>query len=131
MTVRSPGAGGPGEALVETLRTWGPAVAVMAAIFALSSRPSLPVPPGYDDKVAHAVAYGTLARRDRARAHADVANWIESAAGARQREFADLLAHHLGLAYEGALADPESSEDRREELRRRSLEAALAASADA
>jgi VanZ family protein len=33
----------------------------MAAIFALSSRPSLPVPPGYDDKVAHAVAYGTLA----------------------------------------------------------------------
>ena len=30
------------------------------------------------------VAYGTLARRDRARAHADVAAWIESAAGERQ-----------------------------------------------
>ena len=77
------------------------------------------------------VAYGTLARRDRARAHADVAAWIESAAGERQPEFADLLAHHLGLAYEGALADPGVSADRRDELRRRSLHAALAASAEA
>jgi class 3 adenylate cyclase len=77
------------------------------------------------------VAYGTLARRDRARAHADVAAWIESAAGERQREFADLLAHHLGLAYEGALVDSGTSADRREQLRRRSLEAALAASAEA
>ena len=77
------------------------------------------------------VAYGTLARRDRARAHADVAAWIESAAGERQPEFADLLAHHLGLAYDGALADPGVSADRRDELRRRSLHAALAASAEA
>jgi class 3 adenylate cyclase len=77
------------------------------------------------------VAYGTLARRERARAHADVAAWIESAAGERQREFADLLAHHLGLAYEGALADPSTSEERREELRQKSLHAALAASAEA
>ena len=77
------------------------------------------------------VAYGTLARRDRARAHADVAAWIESAAGERQREFADLLAHHLGLAYEGSLADPGVSADRRDELRLRCLDAALAASAEA
>ncbi len=77
------------------------------------------------------VAYGTLARRDRGRAHADVAAWIESAAGERQREFADLLAHHLGLAYEGALVDPSVSEERRDELRQRSLHAALAASAEA
>ena len=77
------------------------------------------------------VAYGTLARRDRARAHADVAAWIERAAGERQREFADLLAHHLGLAYEGAVADPAAPADRREELRLRFLEAALAASAEA
>jgi len=77
------------------------------------------------------VAYGTLARRDRARAHADVADWIEAAAGERQREFADLLAHHLGLAYEGSLADAGVSPDRREELRRRSLHAALAASSEA
>ena len=77
------------------------------------------------------VAYGTLARRNRARAHAKVADWIESAAGERQREFADLLTHHLGLAYEGSLADPGVAPDEREELRRRSFEAALAASADA
>ena len=77
------------------------------------------------------VAYGTLARRDRARAHADVAAWIESAAGERQREFADLLAHHLGLAYEGSVADPAAPADRREELRLRFLEAALAASTEA
>jgi class 3 adenylate cyclase len=77
------------------------------------------------------VAYGTLSRRERARAHADVAAWIESAAGERQREFADLLAHHLGLAYEGSLADQSTSAERRDELRRRSLQAALAASAEA
>lgn len=47
--------------LVDTCWTWGPAVAVMSAIFLLSSRQALPVPPGYDDKVAHAVAYGALA----------------------------------------------------------------------
>ncbi len=77
------------------------------------------------------VAYGTLARRDRGRAHADVAAWIESAAGERQREFADLLAHHLGLAYEGSLSDSSVSEERRDELRQRSLHAALAASTEA
>ena len=61
----------------------------------------------------------------------DVAAWIESAAGERQREFADLLAHHLGLAYEGSVADPAAPADRREELRLRFLEAALAASTEA
>jgi class 3 adenylate cyclase len=77
------------------------------------------------------VAYGTLARRDRARAHADVAAWIESASGERQREFADLLAHHLAVAYEGSLTDPAVSRERRDELRRKALSAALAASAEA
>ena len=77
------------------------------------------------------VAYGTLARRDRAHAHADVATWIESAAGERQREFADLLAHHLGQAYEGFVTDPGIPDERREALRHKSLTAALAASAEA
>ena len=77
------------------------------------------------------VAYGTLARRDRARAHADVATWIESAAGERQREFADLLAHHLGQAYAGFVTDPGISDERREALRHKSVTAALAASAEA
>ena len=77
------------------------------------------------------VAYGTLARRDRARAHAAVAAWIESAAGARQREFADLLAHHYREAYEGGLADPGSSPEALDELRRKSLRALLEASSEA
>ena len=76
------------------------------------------------------VAYGTLSRRDRTGAHAAVASWIESAAGERQREFADLLAHHYREAYEGALAEPGGGE-RIEELRRKSFAALLAASAEA
>jgi hypothetical protein len=40
---------------------WGPPLAVMAAIFILSSLPRLPAPPGiFTDKHAHFVAYGVL-----------------------------------------------------------------------
>ena len=40
---------------------WGPAWAIMAAIFALSSMSTLPPSPGgMDDSVAHAAAYGLL-----------------------------------------------------------------------
>ena len=77
------------------------------------------------------VAYGTLSRRDRASAHALVAEWIESATGGRRREFADLLAHHYREAYEGAAADSASSPARVAELRERALDALLAASAEA
>ena len=77
------------------------------------------------------VAYATLSRRDRAGSHAAVADWIESAAGERRREFADLLAHHYREAYEGVLADPQASPERLEELRRKTLGALLAASTDA
>ena len=77
------------------------------------------------------VAYGTLSRRDRTNAHASVAEWIESAAGGRNREFADLLAHHYREAYEGALADPGSGDGQVEHLRRKTLDALLAASAEA
>ena len=77
------------------------------------------------------VAYGTLSRRDRTTAHAAVAAWIESAAGARNREFADLLAHHYREAYEGALADPGATPEQLEELRGKALRTLLAASAEA
>ncbi len=76
------------------------------------------------------VAYGTLARRDRASAHADVAAWIEAAAGERHREFADLLAHHYRGAYDGAQGDPEASPEKLETLRSKSLNALLTASAE-
>jgi class 3 adenylate cyclase len=45
------------------------------------------------------VAYESLPRRERQRAHAYVAEWIEQRAGERRREFADLLAHHYAQAY--------------------------------
>jgi class 3 adenylate cyclase len=76
------------------------------------------------------VAYGTLSRRDRTSAHATVAAWIESAAGERQREFADLLAHHYREAYEGAQADPDTSREKLENLRSKALDALLTASAE-
>jgi class 3 adenylate cyclase/tetratricopeptide (TPR) repeat protein len=77
------------------------------------------------------VAYGTLPRRERASAHAEVARWIEAASGERRREFGELLAHHYGEAYEGVLSDPDASPDEVESLRGRTLEALLAASSDA
>ena len=40
---------------------WLPALAWAGVIFMLSSQPVLPSPPGVNDKLAHAVAYGVLA----------------------------------------------------------------------
>ena len=45
------------------------------------------------------VAYESLPHRDRARAHSAVAEWIESTAGERRGEFAELLAYHYEEAY--------------------------------
>src|SRR5207244_11688932 len=52
------------------------------------------------------VAYGTLPRRERASAHAEVARWIEAVSGERRREFGELLAHHYRAADAGALSEP-------------------------
>jgi class 3 adenylate cyclase len=72
------------------------------------------------------VAYETLPRRERSRAHASVAEWIESTAGDRRGEFAELLAHHYEQAYLGA---PDSEQDVGpiEGLRSRAVEALLEA----
>ena len=48
------------------------------------------------------VAYGSLTRRDRARAHARLADWMEASAGDRRGEIVDLLAHHWAEAHAGA-----------------------------
>jgi class 3 adenylate cyclase len=45
------------------------------------------------------VAYESLPRRERARAHADAAAWIEQASGERAGELSELLAHHYDSAY--------------------------------
>ena len=51
------------------------------------------------------VAYESLPRRDRFRAHAEVAGWIEETVGERRSEFVELLAHHFTQAYQGAAQD--------------------------
>ena len=44
------------------------------------------------------VAYESLPRKERARAHATVAAWLERTAGDRAVEFAEVLAYHYGTA---------------------------------
>ncbi|MBA3688834.1 MAG: AAA family ATPase [Chloroflexi bacterium] len=75
------------------------------------------------------VAYGTLPKARRARAHAAVAEWIEALAGDRTDEFADLVAYHYWAAVLGDGADLAWMDDAdgREALRRRTVAALLVA----
>jgi class 3 adenylate cyclase len=68
------------------------------------------------------VAYQSLPKRERADAHASVAAWIERTAGARTREFVELLAHHYATAATGAIGEPDDA------LRRRAFHYLVAAS---
>ena len=73
------------------------------------------------------VAYESLPRRDRARAHDRVAGWIERHTREREREFAELLAHHSIQAHRGVAAlgeDPEEGERMRRRAFRYSMLAA-------
>jgi class 3 adenylate cyclase/DNA-binding SARP family transcriptional activator len=45
------------------------------------------------------VAYASLPRRERGRAHAETAAWIEETSGDRSDELAELLAHHYDAAF--------------------------------
>jgi hypothetical protein len=76
------------------------------------------------------VAYQTLTRRDRARAHAVVAGWLERTAGDRRREFSDQLAHHYVEAFSGQ-DDHGPDAEMREGLRRKAVEYLLLASEEA
>jgi tetratricopeptide (TPR) repeat protein len=75
------------------------------------------------------VAYGTLPKARRARAHAAVAQWIEELASDRTDEFADLIAFHYWAAILGDGADLAWMDDPegREALRRRAFAALLVA----
>ncbi|MEX2458687.1 MAG: AAA family ATPase, partial [Actinomycetota bacterium] len=77
------------------------------------------------------VAYATLPRTERARAHGRVARWIESTAGERRAEFAELLAYHYLEAYRAAREDPQCSVAERESLRAAAFENLLTASREA
>jgi tetratricopeptide (TPR) repeat protein len=75
------------------------------------------------------VAYATLPKARRARAHAAVADWIADLVGDRTDEFAELIAYHYWAAIRGDGADLAWMDDAdgREALRRRALAALLAA----
>ena len=75
------------------------------------------------------VAYASLPKARRARAHAAVAEWIAKLAGDRTEEFADLIAYHYRAAILGDGADLAwmDDPDGREALRRRARAALLVA----
>ena len=77
------------------------------------------------------VAYESLPRRDRARAHSAVAEWIESTSGERRGEFAELLAYHYEEAYHGRRDDAKSDPEAAEPLRTKAFTALMNASEDA
>ena len=77
------------------------------------------------------VAYGSLSKARRARAHAEVGAWIEALAGDRTEEFGELIAYHYASAAIGPDADLAWSEDEREPVRRKAFESLLAAGAQA
>jgi predicted ATPase len=77
------------------------------------------------------VAYESLPRRDRSRAHAAVAGWIGSTAGDRRGEFAELLAYHLEEAYRGGRDDPAADPVDLEEQRENAFSALMQASEEA
>jgi class 3 adenylate cyclase len=73
------------------------------------------------------VAYQSIPKGRRARAHADVARWIEQLAGDRRQEYVDLLAYHYESAArpeDAALAWP-ADEFVREEVRSKAVTALL------
>jgi class 3 adenylate cyclase len=75
------------------------------------------------------VAYASLPKARRARAHAAVADWIENLASDRTDEFAELIAYHFWAAVRGDGADLAwlDDADAREGVRRRAMTALLAA----
>jgi class 3 adenylate cyclase len=77
------------------------------------------------------VAYESLPRRDRARAHSAVAGWIESTAGERRGEFAELLAYHYEEAYRGRRDDERGDARSVEPLRKKAFASLMQASEDA
>jgi class 3 adenylate cyclase len=68
------------------------------------------------------VAYESLPRRERGRAHAEAAAWLETTSGERAGELAELLAHHYDAAF---------SYLRDDDLRRKARSQLLTAAANA
>jgi len=77
------------------------------------------------------VAYASLPKSRRARAHAGAAAWIEQLAGERVDEFAELVAHHYQMAVAGDESDLAWEQDSTEyeRLRHRAYQSLVAAGA--
>src|SRR5438105_4553158 len=67
------------------------------------------------------VAYSSLPKARRARAHAEIAAWIEELAGGRTDEFGELLAFHYVTAAAGEDADLAWSEAERKPIREKAF----------
>ncbi|HVS49303.1 MAG TPA: adenylate/guanylate cyclase domain-containing protein, partial [Candidatus Dormibacteraeota bacterium] len=81
--------------------------------------------------LVHDVAYASLPKARRARAHADVGAWIEQLAGDRADEFGELLAYHYWTAVAGEDADLAWSPGEREPVRLKAFELLLRAGGNA
>jgi class 3 adenylate cyclase/tetratricopeptide (TPR) repeat protein len=77
------------------------------------------------------VAYSSLPKARRAKAHAEVGAWIEELVGDRADEFGELLAYHYRTAVAGEDADLAWSEKEREPVRLKAFEQLLRAGAQA
>jgi class 3 adenylate cyclase/tetratricopeptide (TPR) repeat protein len=77
------------------------------------------------------VAYESLPRRERGRAHARVAAWLEGQTKGRHPEFAERLAHHYEHAYEAIVGGARPDADEVERLRERAFRFALLAANEA
>ena len=86
---------------------------------------------GFRHVLIRDVAYASVPRTRRARAHAETAAWIEQLAGDRLEEFGELLAYHYAAAAAGEDADLAWVGDpaERDRIRRRAFDASLNAGA--
>ena len=75
------------------------------------------------------VAYGSLPKARRARAHAEAGEWVATLAGERTDEFAELIAYHYEMAIAGEDADLAWLDDptERERVRAAAVQALLVA----
>ena len=77
------------------------------------------------------VAYSSLPKARRARAHAEIGAWIEELAGGRTDEFGELLAFHYLTAAAGEDADLAWSESERKPIREKAFGHLISAGAQA
>lgn len=117
-----------GEGVVPSLRSLE-----RRGLISVRSTSSLANHEEYDFKhsLVRDVAYASLPKARRARAHAEVGGWIEEIAGDRSEEFEELIAYHYRSAVAGSDADLAWTADEREPVRAKAFAHLLSAGAQA